>query len=350
MHKYIKCILFFLSILLLKFSFGSNLVGSNSFESFNLDFEFSEQLNPDFSEPGFTENNIFESSFLDVVSCQSKSICDGNAELVESWKKVMNAAENGAPILRKDIDILNSLSKFDDNLINKIGSDKFDNFLKKLIEANPNCKTCGSRGDALVGNMNDVLDDLRNVVISQGKALKADGSFVDGFAEFMTEAGEQASKAKAAALTLKKMSNNWYELSNGGWELYRFEGSIPDIETGHKLDALLRRTNPETGLYEYKSLEMKNWSSARSMPANKGSQFYAYIESGHKFEYYFPDGISDAMKSNFQNVFKDATKAQELWDVNPSFFMDLSDDIQSVEDLIELANDGDLIDLINWVK
>ncbi len=176
-------------------------------------------------------------------------------------------------------------------------------------------------------------------------------SYCEGYAEFMTEAGEQASKAKAAALTLKKMSNNWYELTNGGWELYRFEGSIPDIETGHKLDALLRRTNPETGLYEYKSLEMKNWSSARSMPANKGSQFYAYIESGHKFEYYFPDGISDAMKSNFQNIFKDATKAEELWDLNSSFFRNLGDgEITSLDKLIKAANDGKLVDLINWVK
>jgi hypothetical protein len=41
--------------------------------------------------------------------------------------------------------------------------------------------------------------------VATTKALK-DGNFVDGFEEFMIEAGQQASKAKGAALTLKKMS------------------------------------------------------------------------------------------------------------------------------------------------
>jgi hypothetical protein len=288
------------------------------------------------------ENNAkFAQAFFDKVGKKP--------ELVESWEKVMNAAENGAPILRKDINILTSLSKFDDNLISKIGTDRFDNFMKKLVEAHPKCKTCGNAGDALVGNMDDVLDDFYKVVIE--RAVKADGSLVTGFDDFLKEAGEQASKAKGAALTLKKLSRNWDEIAEGGWHLERFEGTIPDIETGHKLDALLKRTNPTTGADEFKSLEMKNWSSARSITGDTYSQFKAYITSGNKFEYYFSDGLTDALKGNFQNVFKDATKAEELWDLNSSFFRNLGEgEISSLDELIEAATDGDLIDLIDWVK
>lgn len=268
--------------------------------------------------------------------------------LVDSWKRVFNAADNGAPILRKDIDVLTSLSKFDDNLINKIGSDKFDNFLKNLIKAYPNCKTCGGKGDALVGNMNDVLDDLHNIVISQGKVLKADGSFVDGFDAFMIEAGEQASKAKAAALTLRKMSRNWKELTEGGWTLKSMEGKIPDIETGHRFDLQFVRT--VDGLPQTKSVEMKNWSAARSIPADESSQFYAHIASKKQFEYYFSDAARAGMKEKFQDIFKDATRAQKLWDANPTFFENLG--FPDVDALVDAANKGKLLDhsILNFVK
>jgi len=86
---------------------------------------------------------------------------------------------------------------------------------------------------------------------------------------------------------------------------------------------------------------------------NKGSSLEFITESlrrRNSFEYYFSDGLSDAMKGNFQNVFKDAAKAKELWDANPSFFMRLSNDITKVDDVIDMAIDGDLVNLINWVK
>ncbi|MEQ9304531.1 MAG: hypothetical protein RJQ14_11525, partial [Marinoscillum sp.] len=119
---------------------------------------------------------------------------------------------------------------------------------------------------------------------------------------------------------------------------------------GHKLDALFKRTNPTTGATEFKSVEMKNWSSARSVSGSTYDQFKAYVTSGNGFEYYFSDGLSDAMKGNFQNVFKDASKAQELWDVNPSLFENLG--FPDVEALSGAANTGQLINhpLLNFVK
>ncbi len=199
-------------------------------------------------------------------------------------------------------------------------------------------ESCGSEG----------LDDLHNIVISQGKVLKADGSFVDGFDAFMIEAGEQASKAKAAALTLRKMSRNWKELTEGGWTLKSMEGKIPDIETGHRFDLQFVRT--VDGLPQTKSVEMKNWSAARSISADEKSQFYAHIASKKQFEYYFSDAARAGMKEKFQDIFKDATRAQKLWDANPDFFKGLSNEIKIVDDLIDMANEGELIELINWVK
>lgn len=56
------------------------------------------------------------------------------------------------------------------------------------------------------------------------------------------------------------------------------------------------------------------------------------------------------MKGNFQNVFKDATKAQELWDVNPSLFENLG--FPDVDALTGAANAGQLVNhpLLNFVK
>jgi hypothetical protein len=273
---------------------------------------------------------------------------------VRAWESIFVAAKRANPgipdagkILRKDIKSLEALSKFDNSLISKIGQEKFDNFLEKLIKANPECKTCGNKGDMLVGNLDDVLDDFHKVITQ--RAVKPDGSFVVGFDDFLIEAGEQASKAKGAALTLKKLSNNWDEISEGGtYSIKKFEGNIPDIETNHRLDVQMSKF--EGGQEIEKSLEMKNWSGPRSIIGTTFDQFKAHIVSGKKFEYYFSDGLQQGMKSRFESLFKDSSKATELFNSNPTFFRNLSNEINNAEDLVDLANSGDLINLINWVK
>ena len=273
---------------------------------------------------------------------------------VRAWESIFVAAKRANPgipdagkILRKDIKSLEALSKFDNSLISKIGQEKFDNCLEKLIKANPECKTCGNKGDMLVGNLDDVLDDFHKVITQ--RAVKPDGSFVVGFDDFLIEAGEQASKAKGAALTLKKLSNNWDEISEGGtYSIKKFEGNIPDIETNHRLDVQMSKF--EGGQEIEKSLEMKNWSGPRSIIGTTFDQFKAHIVSGKKFEYYFSDGLQQGMKSRFESLFKDSSKATELFNSNPTFFRNLSNEINNAEDLVDLANSGDLINLINWVK
>lgn len=92
MHKYIKHILFFLSLFILHFSFGNNLASLSSIEGINVwGIEFSEKTNLNFSEPDFRENYIFEPSFLDVVSCRSVSYFGGYAKLLDSWKILKEA-------------------------------------------------------------------------------------------------------------------------------------------------------------------------------------------------------------------------------------------------------------------
>ncbi|WP_444959515.1 hypothetical protein [Microbulbifer sp. VVAC002] len=231
---------------------------------------------------------------------------------------------------------MRSYANFDADFINKVGQQRFDGFMTSLIKANPRCATCGNSGDYLIGNLDAVLNDFYTVVTK--RAVKADGSLVDGFDDFLKEAGEQASKAKGAALTLSVMSQRWDELTHGGWVLNRFEGAIPDIETKHKLDALFTRIDPTTGLSGSKSVEMKNWSSARSISGSTYEQFKAYLTGGSDFEYYFSNGLNDAMKGQFQNVFKSSSKANELFDANPEFF--IRQDISDADMLIDLANKG----------
>ena len=196
----------------------------------------------------------------------AEAVAENNG-LVGVWKRIAEAAQKANPelpdagkILRTDLPSLNSLLKFNNVLITKIGQQRFDDFLKSLIEANPKCASCGNLGDVLVGKLDDVLDDFHKVVTV--RAVNPDGTLVTGFDSFIAEAGEQASKAKGAALTLRKMSRNWDELTeNGAYRLKGFEGDIPDVETDHKLDLLLSKT--ENNVEILKSVEMKNWKEAR---------------------------------------------------------------------------------------
>ncbi|WP_445354096.1 hypothetical protein ACJJI5_11815 [Microbulbifer sp. EKSA008] len=96
--------------------------------------------------------------------------------------------------------------------------------------------------------------------------------------------------------------------------------------------------DPTTGLSGSKSVEMKNWSSARSISGSTYEQFKAYLTGGSDFEYYFSNGLNDAMKGQFQNVFKSSSKANELFDANPEFF--IRQDISDADMLIDLANKG----------
>jgi len=55
------------------------------------------------------------------------------------------------------------------------------------------------------------------------------------------------------------------------------------------------------------------------------------------------------MKTQFQNVFKDPNKAKELWDANPNFFKTLDPDLDDYTELVQLAENNEFINLINWV-
>lgn len=293
-----------------------------------------------------------KSGHTDIEKTCEKSAVD--TEFVRAWEDIFVAAKRANPgipdagkILRKDIKSLEALSKFDNSLISKIGQEKFDNFLDKLIKANPECKTCGNKGDMLVGNLDDVLDDFHKVITQ--RAVKPDGSFVVGFDDFLIEAGEQASKAKGAALTLKKLSNNWDEISEGGaYSIKKFEGNIPDIETNHRLDVQMSKF--EGGQEIEKSLEMKNWSGPRSIIGTTFDQFKAHIISGKKFEYFFSEGLQQGMKTSFQNMYKNSSKVQELWDLNSNYFESFG--IPNPQALVNAANAGTLINhpILNFIK
>ncbi len=110
----IKQILSFLLLLILQISFANSFASGFSNEELCVfSIENSEKPNSDFLEADFEENNIFESSFLDIVSCPSVSCCGAYTDLVESWKVV----KDFSGIVSRDVDILNLLSK-NENLTN----------------------------------------------------------------------------------------------------------------------------------------------------------------------------------------------------------------------------------------
>ncbi len=159
MHKYIKRILFFLSILLLQFSFGDNLVGSSSTESFNISIEFSEQFNPVFLEHGFRENHIFEHSFYEVVSCRSIYFCGGYADLVESWK-ILN--ETGIEGLAGKVDNIEIVDDFVKKYPDKV--DELNTTLKEVLYPEGILLSVKKFEEiTTIKNTDDLIDVLSNV-------------------------------------------------------------------------------------------------------------------------------------------------------------------------------------------
>lgn len=298
--------------------------------------------------------NVFASDLVHDGFQKSDIKVAVGSEVVRAWESITDAAHRAFPtipdagrILRKDLSSLQALARYDNVLIEQIGQQRLDNFLESLIKAYPKCKTCGNLGDPLVGNLGDVHDNLRTVATQ--RAVTQNGEFVAGFIDFMIEAGQTDKKAKGATLTLRKLASEWDEISEEGtYTIRNFEGNIPDIETEHRLDVLLLKF--ENGIPIEKMLEMKNWSQPRSVSGSVYDQYKAHVSSGRQFEYYFSEGIQEGMKNSFQDVFKNIEKAEELFIANPSFFRNLSTDIDSPNDLVQLANNGDLISLINWVK
>lgn len=107
--KHIKHILFFF-LLILQLSFANSFASVFANEELCVNnIEFSETGKPvsGFSKANFRENNIFEASFFDAVSCRSVSFCGGYPDLVESWKILSNVSTS-----LKSIDNINAVHAF----------------------------------------------------------------------------------------------------------------------------------------------------------------------------------------------------------------------------------------------
>jgi len=193
-----------------------------------------------------------------------------------------------------------------------------------------------------VGDLDDVINNWHKVCTERAKL--DNGEWIDGFDDFMKEAGEQDTKAKGAALTLRIMADDteWDFMKMGGYEFAGFEGEIPDILSGHMLDLKFTKGTPPNQMI--RSVEMKNWASANSMSGN--GQWNAYLISvqgnsgiNNDFLYYFPDDIKDAMKQKFANDIKarvNANGGQEFFDSHLAFLS--KSGISEYEDFIELSN------------
>ncbi|MDR2038615.1 MAG: hypothetical protein LBQ60_11895, partial [Bacteroidales bacterium] len=248
-------------------------------------------------------DEITQVRFIDELNSVSSGRVDDllrkmnqNIDMVDAWKYI------GRSEMRLDPDILESTARMIKSHpdFTATHSEMINHIYQSLGEARAVCKTCpGSLGqtpDLQVGNMEDIIDNLNDAISKYadlpGFAVPATGSTET----FLKEMAESGKKAKGGSFTLDLLKNRFNELSeNGRYTLIRFEGTIPDIETGHKLDLYF-----ETLMGESKSVEIKNWSTARMVGEE---QFLAYIKSGKQFEYYF-NGTTTEMKTVFQNHFR----------------------------------------------
>lgn len=274
-----------------------------------------------------------------------------DSKLIKSWERIENSAKratsggDAGKILRKDVASLKAIAKFDDDLISKIGSDKFDDFMDNVMKANPKCMTCGNLGKTHMGNLNEIYADFYTTVTKR-IPKKDNGDFIDSFGDFMKEAAEQPSKAKGAVFILKKLSRNIDDFEAGGFKLSDLEINIPNIDTGHRLDLIFKRTIDGDDFY--KLMEFKNWEVPNSISGDYLSQFKAYLSSGHSFEYYFNNGLGKQMKGHFQTAIKN--NIDDIWTSGKDYFKSV--DIIRKNQLQELVDSGELInhEALNFVK
>jgi len=270
--------------------------------------------------------------FSDVLKIKFKQ-----PDYIDGWLAISKRAE-----MRLDEEILDAMFKLTTNHKSFVRTypTELDNIFKRLGEARAGCKECDSSKeiDLQVGNVKDIVNDLEATISKVGDDA-------EGMQKFLKEMGESSKKAKGGTFTLKTLNGKWAELTEGGYTFTRFEGSIPDIETGHKLDLLFRNATKN----RTRSIELKNWKTVKTIKADETSQFYQYVKSKKEFRYYFNDNVAEAKKA-FQNIFKDAKKAKELWKLNPELFKSLNNKaIKNLDELIDLAKEEELINYINWV-
>ncbi|WP_067145672.1 fibronectin type III domain-containing protein [Pseudotamlana agarivorans] len=281
--------------------------------------EILSRLNDDFvrleglSAYGVFKNNIKDPDYLD------------------GWIAISKREE-----MRLDPSILESMKNLIKNNRTYITQNQelFDTLFERLAQARAGCKSCPSSNnmDTQVGYMEDIIDNLDDAITKYSREPSYN------FQGFLNDIKRTEKSAKGGVFTLTLLRSKIDEMSSGGFTFTRFEGSIPDIQSGHQLDLLFTKGR-DPNLIK-RSIEIKNWKDANSVGFE---QFKAYISSGNDFLYYF-NGTQDAMKTSFKNVFKN--KAPELWDVRPEYFLSqklkipsTNEDVTDVESFLEFIDE-----------
>jgi hypothetical protein len=165
--KPIKHILYFLLILILQLSFANSFAGVFADKKLCVgSIEFSETSKPvsGFEKHGFKENIIFKASFLDVVPCSSISLCDGYAELVESWKVL-----EGSDDLRKNIDALETIEYYTKNVNSNVD------------ELTSSFKSATNKEDWFSGKIAEIRSKARSLPgTSKGNGVVIEGQWMRG--------------------------------------------------------------------------------------------------------------------------------------------------------------------------
>ena len=162
----------------------------------------------------------FASDLAGSKGGELKIFLDQNSDGFKTWKLIRNARGSQSSF-KTDIDLLKKVSelKQSETFMQRIGGEQG---LQDIIKANvrARCKSCGNSGASYLKNIDEYLDDVKNLVDNYHD--------VDGFVDVLTDIkrinsnGSPNLNVEGAAFMLRVISeNNGIFINN----ITRFEGS-----------------------------------------------------------------------------------------------------------------------------
>ena len=238
------------------------------------------------------------------VSFTNKLMGDG--KLVKGWEGLIDFTH-----LRKDIDILTSVSKILDNHPSFMQSqnDKVKSIIDKLGEAGAKCNSCPPYTQNLVKpymkSIDQHLDDFEYMIANFG-----DKEGFTGTNSLINEMAASGPKADGGSFLMHYIKNNHSEFQG----LTRFEFRFNDD--------LLNRADVLVGNIKY---EMKSWSSGGSTwnsffggTGNSYQQFLSYLKNTNsldnlKYVFHGIKASETQVKNAFSELISNVSKKEEIF-------------------------------------
>ena len=283
-----------------------------------------------------------------------KTFLDENSDGFKTWK-LIRSARGSQSSFKTDIDLLKKVSelKQSETFMQRIGGEQG---LQDIIKANvrARCKSCGNTGAAYLKNIDEYLDDVKNLADNYHD--------VDGFGDVLTDikrinsTGSPNLNVEGAAFMLRVISENESVFIN---KITKFEGSIDDLTNGCKYD-LQFNNGSKLSFGEFKSYKESSIGNFAVNGKPTYQQLLTYIGKIDSIDelYYFFDikKISNIniIKKRFKSIFNGNAKA--IFESNEALFkkynrLDGKGKIQDWEDFQELTGSENFVnhELLNFI-